>query len=104
MRKIIAVGFVLLFTAGTALAVKGVDTQGTFLDRVASFFGLRPNDSPKPSASVPSGRKALDSRTPEGGESCTCNGPTGLVQGVTAPDGSCTPDPPADLGPFYQMP
>lgn len=110
MRKIIAAGLVLLFMAGTALAVQRVDTQGTFLDRVAAFFGLRPNSSPnnapsnsqKPVTSVPSGRRAMD------GVPCTCDGRGGLYgeAGTLGDDGTCyaVPPPGTKSGPWNQQP
>ena len=110
MRRIIAAGFVLLFTAGTALAADTADTKGTFLDRVATYFRLSAKNSPEPGASVPSGRTALDSRTPLGGQPCTCvvppshdGSPPERVLGVTQSDGSCVPAP-AGNGPRYKTP
>ena len=103
MKKIIAAGFVLLFTAGTALAAEVADNQGSFLDRVASYFKLRSTNTQQPAASAPGGRTALDSRTPAAGQTCTCVSPRGAVQGVTQSDGTCAPTP-AGNGPRYQMP
>jgi hypothetical protein len=90
MKRVIAAGFVLLLTAGTAFAAANTsDTQGSFLDRAASFFGLRPKNPPAPVSSVPSGRTAL--YTPP---QCTCVTPRGLV-GVPSdpndPNSPCVP-------------
>ena len=92
MKRVIAVGFILLLTAGTAFAAANTaDSQGSFLDRAASFFGLRPRNTPAPAASVPSGRTAaLD------GVSCTCVGPKGnVIAGVPSdpndPNSPCVP-------------
>ena len=99
MKRVIAVGFVLLLTAGTAFAAATADPQGSFLDRAASFFGLRAKNPPAPGASVPSGRTALDSRPPLGGPSCTCVGPGGNVI-VGVPSDPNDPNSPCDpLGP-----
>jgi hypothetical protein len=93
MKTVIAAGFVLLLTAGTAFAANTADTQGSFLDRAASFFGLRPKNTPAPGASVPSGGKPDNSRTPLAGPNCTCVGPGGSG-GAPQPLTSTNPDDP----------
>lgn len=102
MKRVIVAGFVLLLTAGTAFAADTADTQGSFLDRAGSFFGLRPKDTPAPAVSGPSGR----SRAPLEGIACTCVGRGGnFVPGVLSdPNDPNSPCIPLSPGVRYQVP